>query len=414
MGMGMWWHVAIASVLALPAISVIVWWGLALGAMNRTEAALGSAEDGMDGEGRGLPVLVVIPAHNEQSVIAGLIASLRGQDYKNFRVVLALDRCTDATLSIALDTIDADDRFEIVEVSECPRDWAGKVHAIHAALAGRELARDQLLIFADADTIFDSSCLRACVNVLEERKLDALTLLSTLTYNRGFERRVQAPASMELLVRYPPRKASRDKRRRPFANGQFILIRRAAYERIGAHAAFREELLEDMAMARALWREKLRVQVLRAGRMLTCRMYPDPAAFDRGWTRIFIEAAKRKPSRLRAWSIGTAIRGFVQPLGCLMAIAAAGMIVAFRLSAWPWAFAAAGAMSALALVVWVGATHRFLVFGGVDRWWKRLAIVLWWPIGSLILAGLLRRAAANLRGGVPTGWAGKSYVRPPR
>lgn len=412
--MGMWWHIAIASILALPAISAIVWWGLALGVMNQTEAALGSAEDGLDGEDQGLPVLVVIPAHNEQSVIAGLIASLRGQDYRNFRVVLALDRCTDATLSIALDTIDADDRFEIVEVSECPRDWAGKVHAIHAALAGRELAADQLLIFADADTVFDSCCVRACVNVLEERKLDAITLLSTLTYNRGFERRVQAPASMELLVRYPPRKASRDKRRRPFANGQFILIRRAAYEKIGAHAAFREELLEDLAMARALWREKLRVHVLRAGRLLSCRMYPDPGAFERGWTRIFIEAAKRKPRRLRAWSIGTVLRGFVQPVGCLLAIAAAVSVLALHLSAWPWAFATAGAISTLGLVVWVGAIHRFLVFGGVDRWWKRIAILLWWPTGSLVLAGILRRAAGNLRTGVPTGWAGKSYVRPPR
>jgi len=412
--MGMWWHIAIASILALPAISAIVWWGFALGAMNHTDGVFGSAEDGLDGESSKLPVLVVVPAHNEQSVIAGLIASLRGQDYSNFRVVLALDRCTDGTLSVALDTIDADDRFEIFEVSECPRDWAGKVHAIHAALAGRDLPSDQLFIFADADTIFDSACLRSCVNILQNRKLDALTLLSSLTYNRGFERRVQAPASMELLVHYPPRKASRDTRRRPFANGQFILIRRAAYEKIGTHAAFREELLEDLAMARALWREKLRVHVLRAGRMLTCRMYPDPAAFERGWTRIFIEAAKRKPRRLRGWAIAIAVRGFLQPIGSVLAIAASMTVVAMSLSAWPWAFAISAITSAFGLIVWAGAIFRFLVLAGVDRRWKRLAILLWWPIGSLEMAALLRRAAGNLRGGIPTGWAGKSYVRPPR
>lgn len=412
--MGMWWHVAIAAFLALPALSAIVWWGMALGAMNRTQTALGSAEDGLHTAASQLPVLVVVPAHNEQSVIAELIASLRGQDYPNFRVVLALDRCTDATLSVALDTINSDERFEVFEVSECPRDWAGKVHAIHAALAGRALANDQLLIFADADTVFDSSCVRSCVNVLEDRKLDALTLLSTLTYSRGFERRVQAPASLELLVRYPPRRASRDTRRRPFANGQFILIRRAAYERIGAHAAFREELLEDLAMARALWREKFRVHVLRAGRLLACRMYPDPPAFERGWTRIFIEAAKRKPARLRAWAFGTAVRGFFQPLGSVLAIAAAITILAMNLSSWPWLFGVVGAISALGLATWAGAIHRFLVLGGVDRWWRRAVILLWWPIGSLELAALLRRAAGNLHGGVPTGWAGKSYVRPPR
>lgn len=412
--MGPWLHITIAAVLALPALGAILWWGFALAAMNRTEAALGCAEDGLAISAPQPPVIVVVPAHNEEGVIAGLISSLRGQDYPDFRVALALDRCTDNTLSVALDTISADERFEIVEVSECPRDWAGKVHAIHSALASRTLAQDQLLIFADADTVFDPSCIRSCVGLLQDRKLDALTLLSTLTFDRGFERRVQAPASMELLVRYPPRKASREHRRRPFANGQFILIRKSAYEAIGAHAAFREELLEDLAIARALWREKLKVHVIRAGRMLTCRMYPDPIAFDRGWTRIFIEAAKRKPRRLRNWAFGTTVRGFIEPLGSFLGLAASLVVLTQGLSPWPWMFALAAGVSALGLVVWAGAIHRFLVLGGVRSWWKRLAIVLWWPVGSLQLAGLLRRAASNLRSGVPTGWAGRSYARPAR
>ncbi|MBX3380054.1 MAG: glycosyltransferase [Phycisphaeraceae bacterium] len=408
----MWWQIAIASALTLPAIGAIVWWGLALGSMQRTQAILGSADDGLTGTSANPPIIIVVPAHNEQNVIGGLIASLRGQDYSNFRVVLALDRCTDQTLASALDTINSDDRFEIVEVTECPRDWAGKVHAIHAALSGRESVPHEVLLFADADTIFHPSCVRSCVNLLESRALDALTLLSTLTYDRGFERRVQAPASMELLVRYPPRKASRDRRRRPFANGQFILIRRSAYEKIGRHEAFREELLEDLAIARALWRERLRVHVLRAGKMLACRMYPDPAAFRRGWTRIFIEAAKRKPTRLRAWSIGVATRGFVQPFGCILG--AMGSFFAVWMGWSPWVFAIAGGLSAIGLVFWLASVHQFLLLCGVDRWWKRVAIVLWWPFGSLELAGLLRRAAADLRRGIPTGWAGKNYVRPAR
>lgn len=412
--MGMWFHIAVACLLALPAIGAMLWWGSALAAMNRTEAALGSAEDGIGVVASQSPVLVVVPAHNEEGAIAGLISSLRGQDYPNFRVAIALDRCTDNTLSVALDTIDADERFEIVEVSECPRDWAGKVHAIHSALAARMLAPDQLLVFADADTVFDRSCIRSCVNLLEGRGLDALTLLSTLTFDRGFERRIQAPASMELLVRYPPRKASRDNRRRPFANGQFILIRRNAYEAIGTHAAFREELLEDLAIARALWREKLKVHVVRAGRMLRCRMYSDPITFERGWTRIFIEAAKRKPRRLRHWSLGTAVRGFAEPVGSCFGLAGSMIVIAGRLSPWPWMFAIAAGISAFGLIVWAGAIHRFLVLGGVDRWWKRVAILFWWPVGSLLLAALLRRAAANLRTGIPTGWGGKSYVRPAR
>lgn len=411
-GMGLWWQIALGLALALPAITAICWWGLALGAMHRTQEALGDAEDGLIGPPPNTPVLVVVPAHNEEKVISGLIASLRGQDYPNFRVVLALDRCTDQTLATALDTIDADERFEIVEVADCPRDWAGKVHAIHSALLGRDLPSDQLLLFADADTIFHPSCIRAAARILEDRALDALTLLSTLTYDRDFERRVQAPVSLELLVRFPPRKASRDVRRRPFANGQFILIRRSAYDRIGRHQAFREELLEDIAIARALWREKLRVHVLRAGRLLTCRMYADPAAFRRGWIRIFIEAAKHKTRRLRSWSVSAVMTGFFQPVGCFV-----GAIAAFT-AAWagalPQVFVAAGMVCIVGLLFWTAAVHRFLVLCGVDRWWKRIVIVLWWPLGSLELAALLRQAASDLERKVPTGWGGKSYIRPAR
>lgn len=411
--MNSWPWILFASLLALPGLATFVWWGLALAFMRRTEEALGSAEDGLDLPPPSRRVLVVIPAHNEQAVIATLISSLRGQDYPHFRVVLALDRCTDATLSIALETIAGDDRFQIVEVAQCPPDWTGKVHAIHSGVKAQALGENQLLLFADADTRFAPECVRSCVALLEHRKLAALTLLSTLTFDRAFERRVQGPASMELLVRYPPRKASRSTRRRPFANGQFILMTETAYRAIGTHEAFKDELLEDLAIARALWREKLPVQVLRAGRMLVCRMYPDRPAFDRGWTRIFIEAAKRKPSRLRAWSLGTTVRGFVHPLGCLLAILSASAALYWGAPSLPAAYFAVISISLLGLVVWISALNRFLLLGGVS-WWRRWVCIAWWPFGSLALAGLLRRAAANLRQGVPTGWAGKNYARPAR
>ncbi|MBN8598859.1 MAG: glycosyltransferase [Planctomycetes bacterium] len=414
MSMPAWWHIALASILAMPAFGAVLWWGIALASMNRARALLGSAEDGRAGPAADVPVIVVVPAHNEQAVIADLISSLRSQDYPNLRVVLALDRCTDATLAIALETIAGDDRFEILEVGPCPRNWAGKVHAIHSALAARTISPDHVLVFADADTRFDPACVRSCVNILNDRRLDALTLLSTLTYERAFERWMQAPASFELLVRYPPLKAGRDRRRRPFANGQFIMIRSPAYRQIGGHAAFREELLEDLAIARALWREKLSIQVLPAGSMLRCRMYPDSAGFERGWTRIFIEAAKRKPARLRAWAVGTVVRGFLQPLGCAAALALSISVLALHLNPIPWPFALVAGLSALGCAVWAGAVHRFLVLAGVSPWWQRALIVLFWPIGCLKLAGLLHRAASNLRSGVPTGWAGRSYVRPAR
>ena len=52
------------------------------------------------------------------------------------RVVLALDRCTDDTASLARAEIGNDGRFEIVEIDACPSDWVGKVHGTLEFAAG--------------------------------------------------------------------------------------------------------------------------------------------------------------------------------------------------------------------------------------------------------------------------------------
>jgi chlorobactene glucosyltransferase len=64
------------------------------------------------------------------------------------------------------------------------------------------------------------------------------------------------------------------------ATGQFMLVRRAAYEAVGGHAAIQGAICEDVALARLLKRSGLHV-VLRNGRaLLSTRMYT-------GWTTIW-------------------------------------------------------------------------------------------------------------------------------
>ena len=296
-----------------------LWWLVAIGKMIHTRRVLGVCDDGASLPASTKRVAVFIPAHNEQAVIGRLIDSLREQDHPECRFVVALDRCTDNTVGVALQHIQDDARFIIHEIASCPEGWAGKVHALHSAVRAHKHDAE-LLVFADADTVLHPSCLRAAAAIVEARSLDMLSLLSTLTYDQPFERLSQAPCVFELVRRYPPLLASRDTDRRPFANGQFMLWTNAAYERVGTHAAFAGELLEDIAMARAAWREKLRVHVLPAGRMLACRMYPDETAFHRGWRRIFTESANRKPRRLDSWATAAIARGNFVPV-ILLALA---------------------------------------------------------------------------------------------
>ena len=57
------------------------------------------------------------------------------------------------------------------------------------------------------------------------------------------------------------------------ANGQCIAFRRRAYERLGGHAVVRGSVLEDASLARQAKRAGLRLRMVEADGLITCRMY---------------------------------------------------------------------------------------------------------------------------------------------
>ena len=65
------------------------------------------------------------------------------------------------------------------------------------------------------------------------------------------------------------------------ANGQFMLFRRSAYDRIGGHAAVRREVVDDLALARRAKSLGLRVRIANGIDQVSCRMYrTSQAVFD--------------------------------------------------------------------------------------------------------------------------------------
>ena len=185
-----------------------------------------------------------------------------------------------------------------------------------------------------------------------------------------------------------------------FANGQFMLFTRAAYERIGGHEGVRDALLEDILFAHKLREAGIQIGVHRADSLVRCQMYRDWESFKRGWKRIFIEAAGH-----RAWYLSRASwkllgNGAALPLLSIGACALGAM--------------GAGWVSNVAL--WTGVL-------GVLGWWVCLG-VLWrsqsaplWsvvlsPLGAICVVGLLRGAASDLHHGRGITWAGMTYQRP--
>jgi glycosyltransferase involved in cell wall biosynthesis len=407
------WAIAIAA-LAFPAAGLLLYAVALFHRHARTMRCVPTARAGLEWAASRTPtgsVCLIVPAHNEQDVVGTLIDSLRSQDYPRLSVVLSLDRCTDDTRAAAERHIAGDPRFHIHAVDTCPDDWAGKVHAIWSAVQGVESARQaDYLLFADADTIFDQRCVSACVAYLEERRLDLFSLLSTLTTERWFEKIVQPVAAMELVYQFPLTRCNAPDARRPFANGQFMLFRADAYRKVGGHAAVKDELLEDIALARRVTELGLAPGVALADGLLRCRMYPDWQAFRRGWKRIYTESAKRRSSRLRrsAWRVRTL--GAILP-ACTIALA---VLSAAALAARPEGLDPGaprfGLMLAVAaLAAWWWALARIYATGGSPRWAVFAAPWGFWSVGAI-----LAEAARDLRRGIPTLWAGRAYRRPDR
>lgn len=360
-------------------------------------------------------VCVIVPAHNEASCIEIVAQSLLAQDYPRLSLVFSLDRCTDDTRGVLERAVakagDSSPTVEIIDVEHCPADWAGKPHALwHAATTSPGARAADILLFVDADTRLDPRCTRACVALMRSRGISLLSLLSTLTSDRWFERLVQPAAALELMRQFPLRRSNSPEGKRPFANGQFIMVERAAYDAFGGHESIRSAVLEDVELARQANRHNFRTGVFLADKLLYCRMYTDFAEFESGWKRIYRESANSKPARLRAFGIRQRLL-IVLAIGALLAAITGALSLALAdLDALGKALAAAcTAVGLAALAVYFGVLSACYRMSGASA---RHAFT--YPYGSWMVSRILLAGARDLERKAPIEWAGKAYIREAR
>lgn len=411
-------------VLGLCGVGLGGYWAAVGYHIGRTMALIPTARRGLSlpVPAEALPrVCVIVPAHNEESCIGVVAGSLARQDYPadRLRLVFVLDRCTDRTRAVLEETLQRAapmDRAEIIELTECTPGWIGKPHALWSAANRAKSAADaDVLLFVDADTELDARLVRATSALMVHRGLGFLSLLSTLTYDHWFETVVQPAAGMELMRQFPIVKANGgaergtragSERRRPFANGQYIMVRREDYQRAGGHEAVRATVLEDVELARRADKSGVVCGFFLDGGMLRCRMYDSYAALRRGWKRIYSESANVKPQRLRKMARRVRLLGTCLPAGAAVGLA---LGLWFRGSS----------HDALAGIVWTICAAGLCVWAGVLVWSYRIGRIPLiglpaFAVGSWITGSIMREAARDLERGKPTEWGGLKIDRSAR
>ncbi len=383
---------------------VVVWVRLLPYVRSRPTILAGLENGDAQATVRATSLSVIVPAHNEEQMIAACCHSLCAQDFPGrLEFIFVLDRCTDRTAEVLRKSAEHESRVIIIENSSCPEHWAGKCNA---ARIGSERATGEFILFTDADTQFDPALCRAAVSLAQQRGLALLSLLSTLTFEKWFERIAQPVATMQLMRIYPPMRQRSLQPTRPFANGQFMLFPRAWYEKIGGHAAVQDDLLEDLAFASRVQETGGHVASFFADGMLRCEMYESLSEFQIGWKRIFIEACRRKPKRLRKHARRLQVIGVLLPLLQVLALVMTGAL--FIHGYIVLASALLGTV-ALGWIAQLWALARAYALGGAPRW-----AALCYPVGAWLVAKAMLHGAGDLVQRRAVKWGGREYVLEPR
>jgi glycosyltransferase involved in cell wall biosynthesis len=223
-------------------------------------------------------VSVIVPARNEEANLRACLDSLVSQEGVAFEIMVVDDGSTDGTRLIA----ESFPSVRVVEPGPLPAGWSGKNNAVNA---GAREARGAWLLFTDADTMHKPGSLARALAEAEEHHVDLLSY-SPEQEVRGFWEKALMPVIFaELARKYPPSRISDFSSKLAAANGQYLLISRAAYDAVGGHAAVAQSLLEDVALARAVRDASLKIRFRYGGDAVRTRMYRGFGQMREGWTK---------------------------------------------------------------------------------------------------------------------------------
>lgn len=229
--------------------------------------------------GRFPRVSVIVPARDEERAIERTVRALLAQTYPELELIVVNDRSVDRTGEILA-------RFPglvVVDNEEPPPGWLGKPWALHQ---GSLRATGELLLFVDADVIYEPELVTAAVAHLEHCDAALLSLFPHFE-THGFWEPVVMPNLTVFAFTFLPLWLANRTRIEHLAvgGGPGNLVRRDAYEAAGGHEALKGAVVDDVGLARLLRREGHRTEFVRAERHVGVRMYHGLREIVDGFTK---------------------------------------------------------------------------------------------------------------------------------
>ena len=231
-----------------------------------------------------IELTVIVPARNEEQRLGACLESLVSQSEEIFKLgrdwelIVVDDQSTDRTTDIARSFAGV----TATRAGPLEKGWTGKNNAIWTAA---RKARGRWLLFTDADTVHEPGDLHRAMHEAARHNAGVLSYSPRQIVTGLAQRTLMPLVFSELALAYPPAKVSDPNQRIAAANGQFLLVEREAYRRLGGHAAVADNVLEDVALAFLAKRRKVGLRFRYAPDAVATRMYSTTEAMIEGWTK---------------------------------------------------------------------------------------------------------------------------------
>ncbi len=260
-------------------------------------------------------VSVLIPMRNEADKIGPNLRALLAQDYPDYEVVLLDDDSQDTSVQAAEAAAGKSPCFRLLRGKPLPPGWLGKAWACQQL---SQAASGDFLLFTDADVTWQAGALSAAMAESRRTEADLLTLWPTQQTQTIAERLV-VPLIAFAIQAYLPALAVHHLPWKVFAaaNGQVMLFRRSAYQRIGGHTVVKTDVVEDMALAYAVKSHGLKLRMADANRLVQTRMYQSWPEVRDGFAKNILAGHGGRPIFLFASALAH-FTWFILPWGWLV------------------------------------------------------------------------------------------------
>ena len=340
-------------------------------------------------------IVVVVPARDEAGNICRCLNSLLAQDYptSRFKVLVVDDHSTDDTAAIVRRIAAGHPQLSLLASPPLPPRWTGKSHACWFGARAAGPGSDWLC-FVDADVWGEPALLSSAMSAALAQRLDLLSLAPRQEL-RSFAERLVLPCGLILLsFTQDLRQVQAQSGSGVTATGQFMLIRRDAYDAMGGHAAVSTAICEDLEIARLFKQSGRSVLLMSGEEVVSTRMYTGWRTLWPGLAKNLVDTFGGSRATLLL-ALAAVILGWA---AVLIPLIDASGLAENTWGAWA-ALTAALLASAAAFGLHIAAAFHFRI-----PFWYGLLFPLGYTIGALMALDSVRRRRSG-----QVSWKGRIY-----